>query len=490
MLLIAIVGVALRFNSGPSIAASIAAFLSFNFLLTEPYYTLSVERTGDVLSLLVFLGLAVLISQLLVRVRLRTTEALRRGRQTETLYRLSVALIRDSELNSILQAIVERVVEVYDLSAGAVLLRDGERFRTGAETGEPLELQDRNLLSVARLAIEQREPIGVGTRRVRVRASGPAQPRGAARHEILLVPILTAEQPFGVLVVARERGQQPFNDEESRLLGTFANQAAIAIERSMLEEQRVRAELLARTDELKTALLSAVSHDLRTPLASIKASVTTLLQPDVVLSESDRQELLEAIDEESDRLNRLVANLLDLSRIEAGALRPVREWYPLGQIVRESVERSRLLLGDHPISYKVADEIIVDVDYVMIAEVLANLIENAAKYSPPGAPIALTAQPAADFVEVRVRDQGVGVARGEEERIFDKFYRVEARNRPLGSGIGLAICRGFVEAHGGRIWVERNPEGGSIFAFTVPVAQEVNLPELPATPSHAGAQRA
>lgn len=471
-LLIAIVGIALRFDSGPSIAASVTAFLAFNMLFTQPYYRFTVHRTGDVLALFTFLGLAILISQLLVRIRLRTSEALLRGRQTETLYRLSVALIRDSELDSILQAIVERVVEVFDLNAAAALLRAGERLQSGAETGARLDLTDRNLLSVARHAIEQGRPIGVGTRRVRVRASGPAPPKSTTPHELLVVPIMTAERALGVLVVARERGRRPFDDEESRLLGTFANQAALAIERSLLEEQRARAELLARTDELKTALLSAVSHDLRTPLASIKASVTTLMQPDVVLSDEDRYELLVAIDEESDRLNRLVANLLDLSRIEAGALKPVREWYPIAQIVREAADRCELLLGDHPLSIAAPDTLLVDVDYVMIAEVLANLIENAAKYSPPAAPIAITAELAGDLVEVRVSDVGVGVAAGEEERIFDKFYRVEARNRPLGSGIGLAICKGFVEAHGGRIWVERNPSGGSTFAFIVPAAPE------------------
>jgi two-component system sensor histidine kinase KdpD len=289
---------------------------------------------------------------------------------------------------------------------------------------------------------------------------------------MLIVPILTAERTLGVLVVARERGRRPFDDEESRLLGTFANQAAVAIERSLLEEQRARAELLARTDELKTALLSAVSHDLRTPLASIKASVTTLMQPDVTLTAEDRHELLTAIDEESDRLNRLVANLLDLSRIEAGALKPVREWYPIAQIVHEAVDRSALVLDQHPLSVDAQDALLVDVDYVMIAEVLANLIENAAKYSPPGAPVFIAAAPAGDVVEVRVKDAGAGVAPGQEERIFDKFYRVEAPNRPLGSGIGLAICKGFVEAHGGRIWVERNPEGGSTFGFTVPAAPD------------------
>lgn len=481
VLLVVVALIALWFESGPSIAASIAAFLAFNFLYTQPYYTLSVERTADVLSLFVFLGLAVLISQLLVRVRRRTREALQRGRQTETLYRLSVALIRDSDLESTLQAIVERVFEVFDLTACVILLQDGERLDATARTGQQLDVEDRNLQRVARWAIEERVPVGIGTRRVRVRYSGQLPQRNALPFEVLLVPILTAEQPLGVLVVARERGQQPFDDEESRLLATFANQAAVAIERSMLEDQRARAEQLSREDELKTALLSAVSHDLRTPLASIKAAVTTLLQPNVAISDADRRELLEAIDEESDRLNRLVANLLDLSRIESGALKAVREWYPLEQLVLEAVERSELMLGERDVRLEMPPELVIDVDYLMIAEVLANLLENAAKYSPSGAPIAITARRINGMAEVRVIDAGEGVPRGEEQRIFDKFYRVEARNRPIGSGMGLAISKGFVEAHGGRIWVERNADVGSAFIFTVPtvapseIASDVDL---------------
>jgi two-component system sensor histidine kinase KdpD len=284
-------------------------------------------------------------------------------------------------------------------------------------------------------------------------------------------PIATMDERIGILAVAPERDRRPLGEEDLRLLTTFANQAALAIERSLLTEERTRAEVLRRTDELKTALLSAVSHDLRTPLASIKASITTLMQPGIQWSETDRRDLEEAIDEEADRLNRLVANLLDLSRIEAGALKPTLDWYQASEIVYDVIDRCAGMLAHHRLSVDLPAHVVwVNIDFVMISEVLTNLIENATKYSSPGSRIRLLAREQGDMLVIQVEDEGMGVPEGEEERIFDKFYRVEARYRPVGSGIGLAICRGFVEAHGGRIWVDSNPTGGSTFAFTVPLA--------------------
>lgn len=472
--------IALLVDLWPSVIGALLAFLAFNFFFLRPYYTYDVADRSNTVGLFIFLGFAVLITQLVVRVRLRTVEAIRRGRQTETLYALSVALIGEADLDTMLGAIVGRVREIFSLSTAAVLLLEDGRYRQRAVSGEVIGFEDRGLLSLADWAVEHQQPAGLGTRRVKIRPPTVSR-QPAPRQEILIIPILTADEALGILLLARDRNQQPFDEEELHLLETFANQAALAIERSLLNQERTRAEVLARTDELKTAMLSAVSHDLRTPLASIKAAATTLLQPGIEWSDADRRELLETINDEGDRLNRLVTNLLDLSRIESGTLTPKRDWYDLDEFIYDALDRCKPLLAEHRVDVQLPEGLsAVHLDFVMIAEVLANLIENAAKYSPAGTTITISAGLDGDDLTISVRDEGVGVPAAERERIFDKFYRVEARHRPIGSGMGLAISRGFVEAHGGTIRVQSGSDNaGSTFIVSLPnVTPEEDAPAV------------
>jgi two-component system sensor histidine kinase KdpD len=283
------------------------------------------------------------------------------------------------------------------------------------------------------------------------------------------VPIGVSSRVSGVLYVSHADPGRRFSENDQQLLLTFANQIALALDRVRLGEEATRAAVLARSDELKSALLSAVSHDLRTPLASIKASATSLLQPDIAWSADDQRDLLSAIDEETDRLSRLVGNLLDLTRIEAGELRPQREWNDPEEVVRDTARRAQASLPRHVIQVDVAGELPAALfDYVEIAQVLFNLIENAGKYAPPGTTIDVSCRLAQDEIEFAVADRGPGIPADEEERIFAKFYRMERQGGPHGAGIGLSICRGIVEAHGGRIWVEPREGGGATFQFTIP----------------------
>lgn len=472
--LLVVAGIALRFGQGPSITAAIIAFLFFNFFYVPPYYTLDVATSRDISALIVFLIVGILISQLVVRVRQRTLEAIRRGRQTETLYQLSVVLIREDEPEQILRAIVERVRQVFELSTAAVMLESPEKLDTPAFDGEPLAFEDRNLTSLAHWVIANRSPAGIGARRVRLHRPSISSQRPAEwPYEMLFIPIVSGDDALGILLVARERGQRAFDEEELRLLSTFANQAAIAIERGKLAEERTRAEVLARTDELKTAMLAAVSHDLRTPLASIKAAVSTLLQPTLTLPDDGQHDLLETIDAATDRLNRLVQSLLDLRRIEAGVLRPAVDWYDASEIVRQALDQSQIALASREIIVDLPEPApLLEVDEVMIVETLVNLLENAGRYTPAGTPITLSGTVEAGWLTLRIADEGPGIRAGHEERIFDHFYRVQTHQRMAGSGsgLGLPIARGFVEAHGGRIWVERNSAGGATFALTLPLA--------------------
>ena len=479
--LIVVTAVSVYTDTWPSVAASVLAFLCFDFFYIPPFYTFTVARPDHVLALFVFLGIAILVTQLADRTRNQTAEKLQRGQQTATLYELSTALIGEVGLDATLTAIVRRVRQVFALDSCAIVLQQDGELVARAVDGELLvPLDHPRLVRVARAVVEKRQVAEVSPSGMHVLPprlpGGTPQWRGSedARDQgALLFPIATAGRELGVLVVGRRPENPTVGPEESQLLSIFANQAALAIERSFLTEEQTRAEVLARSDELKSALLSAVSHDLRTPLASIKASATSLLQADVCFSDEDRQELLEAIDEEADRLNQFVANILDLTRIEAGALKPERDWYNLGEIINAALDRTARALQQHPLVLDLPAELPPQwVDYIEIEQVLINLLENAAKYSPPDSRITLSVRLRLDAVEVAVRDQGIGIPPGEEERIFDKFYRVENPHRPIGSGVGLAICRGFVEAHGGRIWATRNPAGGTAIRFTLPAARE------------------
>jgi two-component system sensor histidine kinase KdpD len=275
-------------------------------------------------------------------------------------------------------------------------------------------------------------------------------------------------------------------------------------ERARLVEESNRLQLLEEVDRLRAALIGSVSHDLRTPPASIKASISDLADPGLLLSDDDRATLLRTTEEETDRLTRLVTNLLDMSRIQAGALVPHTSATPLDELIGAVAGRLSPMLGDHRLTVDIPDGLpLADVDYLLVEQVLSNLLENAARYTPAGTAVTVraTAVAGGDEVEVAVVDHGPGVAEEERERIFDQFYRLRAEGRgPLGTGMGLAIVKGIVEAHGGRIEVEATPGGGATFALRLPVAPESTLPDdaeagaagaatsPPARPAPTGAQ--
>jgi len=273
------------------------------------------------------------------------------------------------------------------------------------------------------------------------------------------------------LGVERERP-----NPQTAFFWTFLDQATFVIERMRLRRDNLQIQVLQRTDALRSALLSSISHDLRTPLSSIKAATSSLLQEDVQWDDEARRSFTLAIQREVDRLNRLVGNLLDMSRIEGNALKPEKEWYPLGELVHDVLGRMQPLLQDRIVQTSLPDDLPpVALDYLEIDQVLTNLIENAVHYTPAESPIEISAHADGGQVTVSVADHGPGIPPSNVERIFDKFYRVLDAQRdaahPRGSGLGLAVCRGLVEAHAGRIWVENREGGGAIFRFTLPIGE-------------------
>ena len=505
---------ALTIGAGPAVLSAVLAFVAFDYFFIPPYHTFSVADRDHVLALFVYLGVAIVTAQLVARLRARTEEALREGRRTALLAELNAALIEDVTLDAILTRIAERVVTVYGAEGCRVLLPgpDGE-LRAAAYFPPALGPQvDRTGLVLADWAMEHRQPIGRSQRGRRIvegvkgvkgvegvplrsggegggggrgmsgpfSSSSPPSPPSPPRTDVLYLPIMTAQRVVGVLAVIGRPGTGPFRAEDERLLTTFVDQAALALERARLSEEAAQAAALAKSDELKSALLAAVSHDLRTPLASIKASATSLLDDSVTWDAVTRRDLLTAIDEETDRLALMVSNLLDLSRIEGGALRPQKAWYDIDELIADVQARMATRAAGHPLTVTIEPELpLLRFDYVEIAQVLVNLIENAIKYTPLGTPITIGARRVDGAVEVAVHDEGPGIPVERQARLFEKFYRGKVGAVPIGTGIGLAISKGLVEANGGQIGVESAPGAGTTFRFTLPLPSDDSASPLP-----------
>jgi two-component system sensor histidine kinase KdpD len=472
--------VALLGGLWPGVIGAVLGFLALNFFFVPPYLTLSVEALDHVLALVVYLGAAITTAQLVSRVRAGREAALRESRRMTLLAELNAALIGGVTLAGILDRIAERVVTVYGAQGCRVLIpgEDGD-LRAGAFFPETIGPRtDRTGLSLAAWAMEHRQPVGRGGRGARIVGRIPL-PAGVNRNaattggDVLYLPIVANERVHGILEVAGRPGQGPFHAEDEQILTTFVHQAALALERARLGDEAARAAALAQSDELKSALLAAVSHDLRTPLASIKAAATSLLDDTIDWDKATRAELLSAIDEETDRLTLMVSNLLDLSRIEGGALRPRKDWYDVDELIADVRARLAGRFEDHPLTVGIEPDLPpLRFDYVQIAQVLVNLLENAVKYTPSGTPIAVSARRVPGAIEIAVRDEGPGMTAESQQRLFERFYRAGSVTGAGGVGIGLTISKGLVEAHGGQIAVESAPREGTTFRFTLPLAQE------------------
>jgi len=416
---------------------SFLAFLAANFFFIEPRFTFTVADPQDVLALIIFLGLAALASQLVARLREEAREA-RRGQQTAaTLYGLIQTINRQHNLKTLLDDVCEQLCSVLQLEACTITVTDPERSSAiTSYTGTMLKEDDAD------------------PRLLRARLSG-------GQHSV------------GELLLLFPQGRQVTRGEE-QLVAAFGEQLGVAVERDRLQQTAIETEVLRRTDALRAALLSAVGHDLRTPLGSIKAAATSLLEPPVQWSDEDRDAFLRTIVGEVDRINRLATNLLDMSRIEAGQLHPHKELYRIEDVIETVLERLAPLLAGHPIDTEIEPGLpLVPMDLVEIDEVLTNLLENAKKYTPPGTPIHIRARWENGAIEVQVADEGPGIPPDEMPYLFSRFYRVTAgiagAGGAKGTGLGLAIVKGIIEAHGGHVQATNRPAGGALFSFTLPL---------------------
>lgn len=452
------------FGRGAAILASVLAFLAFDFFFVEPVHHFTVADPAEYVALVLFLFTAVVTGTLAGLLRERAREADDRRREAVVLYDVA-RLLAEPDLDVALPAAARRLTEALDLS-GLVVSPADPRDRQLAYGDEAVVAALRAAPVGGRLLAgdPKADERGRWVTVVPPYRTGEAQ-LNAGTHA---VPLLVGDSRIGTLIVRRRPGGA-LRAADDRLLAAAGTQLTQAIERERLRGEAVEAEVLRRTDELKSALLDAVSHDLRTPLASILAASGSLRQRDVDWSEAQRAEFADSIDEEARRLDRLVGDLLDLSRIEAGALSPRKGWYDVGALVEDVTGRLRPLTASHRVRVQIPEDLPpVLLDYVEIDQVLSNLLENAAKYAPAGTEIEVSAAVDGDTVRIEVADRGPGIPPAEARTVFAPFRRLRRDLRASGTGLGLAIARRLVEAHGGRIGVEPRIGGGSRFVVTLP----------------------
>jgi two-component system sensor histidine kinase KdpD len=486
-----IVGAALlaaRRGLYPALLASILAFLAYDWFFIPPLHTFTVHDPSEYVALVTLLVTSALIGQLLVRVQNRASEARRRQVQAELLYEISRAAMSTSNVADVYEVALRRLCETLGLGWSKLAIRVDARLDDVATYGTPPETADAQHLP--RRVIEEAEPMGVWRKsenNVRIVSElniGTGQshsPEGGSLIEAY-IPLSIESRVVGVLVVGGKTNGESLTADEARFLQAFSNQLASAVQRDRLANEHARAQALEESDRLKSALMSSVSHELKTPLSAIKASATTLMQDGAGSDQAVRHELAESINRETDRLTRLVSNLLDMSRLEAGALQPRVEWVSIADVVADVLDRMEPVLQDRPVTVLIPEEIRESsLDFVLISQVLTNLLDNAARYSPPSAAIVISADIVRDKLRVTVFNEGSAIPAAELERLFDKFYRLSTT--PGGTGLGLAIARGIVEAHHGRIWADNIGRRGVAFTFTLPSPRRDETALVPSPPT-------
>jgi two-component system, OmpR family, sensor histidine kinase KdpD len=498
--LVVVVGSAATGGLGPGVLAAVLGFVASDVLFVQPYARLQVSKARDLVSLAVFLLVTLVVSALVGTSEQRRARAQQRERETHVLYELSASLVAHGTLEATLQRAVRTLCRLLDLPGCAVVLVDDHgKNRVAAREGSlPQDLVDSALAAAgaprpgARERVEpgpEAQELGrrEGAERPGPGASGGQRPgpgqsgaEAPAPGELVAIPMRAANRLVGVLAVVGGADGEGLGEAEGRMLASFAGQAALAVEQARSEEAWAKARALEATDRLRRALLNSVSHDLRTPLASILASAASLLDPQVELDEPERKQFLSTIEEEANRLARLVGNLLDMSRIEAGAVDPriAEVWLP--DVVQPAVQRVRQIPSEQIIAVDVPEALpCVLVDPVRLEQVLANVLDNARRYGGDGL-VRVDARHDGSAIELRVVDHGPGIPNAERERVFSHFYRLDSPSRAGGgTGLGLAICRGLLEAMGGRIWVETAPGGGAAFVIHLPTAGDGSAARVP-----------
>jgi two-component system sensor histidine kinase KdpD len=459
--LAAVLASAVQYGLGPSVYAALLSVLCYNFFFLPPLYTFTIANPQNVVALFFFLIVAILTSTLTARTRTQAVISQRQAQTTAELYAFSKKLAGIAKLDDLLWATAHQIAAMLKVEV-VILIPEGGTIavRAGFPPEDRLDEAD---LAAAKWCWDHNQPAGRG-----------ADTLPGARR--LFLPLRTGRSPVGVLGINRRTPGPLFTPDERRLLDALADQAAVAIERTQLAADIDEARVLAETERLRSALLTSISHDLRTPLASIIGTITSLRSFGRLYDETTRDEMLATAQEEGERLNRFVANLLDMTRLDSGSVEVRREMLDLSDVVGSALQRCAKMLAGHKVTVELAPDLpMLPLDFLLVEQVLVNLLDNAAKYAPAGSRIDLLGRREGASAVIEVRDEGPGIPAGDVERIFDKFYRVRSADRQrAGTGLGLAICRGFVEAQGGRIdAANRTDRDGAVFTIRMPIENPV-----------------
>ncbi|MDF2635216.1 MAG: osmosensitive channel signal transduction histidine kinase [Pelosinus sp.] len=449
---------AVWWGKGPSYVAALSSVLFFDFFFITPILTFSISDLPYMWSLPLFLLVSFMIGGQTEKLRLEARLARQREKTTQALYSFSREIAAVVEVHAIVSILAERASQTLERPVAVFLPQEHDKLLLAAEAGAKESGIDTSERAVAIWAYEHGEMAGRCTDTL-----------PGARY--MYLPLTTSDKTVGVLGIQVQ--EKMLTAVQRRLMEAWAGLAAIAVERVNLAEQARQATLLIESDQLRTALFNSISHELRTPLASIMGAISGLLDAEGVYSVTDQKDLLETIKEEANRMDRLVANLLDTARLESGMMQLKKDWCDIEDIAGIALRRVAECIKGRPLRVNISAEIpLVKADCVLLEQVLVNLLDNACKYSAQGSEIVITASHDEKVIQVSVADRGVGIPAEYLTRIFDKFYRVEQPKSVIGTGLGLSICKGILEAHGGYIHAENRPGGGAVVTFVIPCIEQ------------------
>lgn len=455
--LLGVLWVSLRVGRGPALFASFLAVVAFDVTVVPPYYSLAVSDTQYLLTFAAMFVTALAISTLTDRLKRQGIAARLRERRTAALLDLARDLAAIVDKPKLLESAAHHIAEVFD-SQSAILLPDDHKKLIGATPADHMPIFDEKERSAAEWVFENGRPAGATT---------DTLPASLG----LYIPLRSGENTLGVIALTGQHLQEFADPDRLRLLEAYANIIAVALERAEFAETAKKAWERVESEFIRNTLLSGVSHDLRTPLAAITGSVSALIEGGNNVDDSGRRELLDTIADEADRMEKLINNLLDMTRLESGRVEIHAEPYPLAEVISSVLGRAKKRLADRQVKVTIpADLPLILADGALLEQVIMNIIDNALQYTPPGSPLEMAACANTNYVEIRISDSGPGLPIDDPDRVFQKFYRAQNAASHRGVGLGLAICRQIMDLHHGGIRAENRPSGGASFIINIPIA--------------------
>jgi len=451
--LFAVLLIAVYVGRGPALLAAAVSAISWNFLFIEPRYTFEISQLQDVILFMLYFAIAIFTGNLTAKIRAQEQQAHRNADRTMALYTLAHETATAVNMDDVLRTAVNQISQAFKADV-AILLAESGKLLAQPHPSSTLHLDDKEF-SVATWVYDNGKPAGRFT---------DTLPLAEAKY----LPLLTPRGAVGVMGI-RTQGAERLAFDQEVMLETFANQIALVIERELLDEAAEQSAMLQESERLYTTLLNSISHELRTPIAAITGATSSLLDPTTNGNEEARVALTHNIQDSAERLNRLVENLLDMSRLDSGRLKLKREWCDVGDVIGVAVKRMEKQLEGYPLTMDISPELpLVSMDFVLMEQVIVNLLDNIVSYTPPGTRVNIGAKTDDGYLKITITDSGLGIPPADVERVFEKFYRVPG-TLSGGTGLGLSICRGLVEAHGGALTAENAADGGLRVIIRLPV---------------------